>query len=407
MLGRYCQHRSGFAWLGILGGLLLAVGAGCRPAPPAAEASQPAVPVSVAVPIQQKVADYEDFTGRLEAVGKVEIRSRVTGYLDKVCFVEGTEVKKGDLLFEIDARPFQAKYDQALAKIELCEADLRFRKAELARKSELVKKSAVSRSDYDQSVAAHDQAKAALAAAKAAAEEAKLNLGYTKLYSPVDGEVGRALIRNGNLVLADQTELTTVVPVDPVYGYFFVDERTILEVKEAIRTAKIKVKDNEEVPVQMGLMTEQGYPHQGYLDFMDNQLDPNTGTMRVRGVFANPKPAVGSRVLKAGYFARVRVMSSEMQDALMISERAIGVDQSQKYVLVVDDKNVVQYRPVTPWAGRFVDSLQVIESGLKPNDRVIVSGLQRVRPGMTVVPKVVDMRTFNEGDGDAKATPKK
>lgn len=361
--------------------------------------------MTVSLPVEQQVADYADFTGRTKAVDAVEIRARVTGYLDKVCFEEGAEVKKGDLLFEIDPRPFQAKYDQTLAKIKLCRADLQYRKAELARTSKLVVTNAVSQSDYDQSVAAHDQAIAALAAAEATAEEAKLHLSYTKLLSPIDGEVSRALITKGNLVTADQTQLTTVVSVDPIYVYFDVDEQTILDVREDVRTGRIKVREKEQVPVQMGLMNEKGFPHNGYLDFMDNQINPNTGTITVRGVFPNPQPALGGRILKPGNFARVRVVSSEPQQAMLVAERAMAVssDQGQKYVLIVDDKNVVQYRRVTP--GKTEGSLLVIEKGLSRTDRVIVGGLQRVQPGETVVPKLVDMKTFIEREDAGANSP--
>ncbi len=389
------RHRNGPVWFLIPCGLAVCAGllSGCQPtalpvAPPAA------VPVTVSVPIEREIFDYADFTGSTEAVKSVDIRARVTGYLEKVCFQDGSEVKEGDLLFEIDPRPFQAKYDDALAQIKLCEADLKYRKAELARTTELLPKNAVSRSDYDQSVAKHDQAAAALASAQATAEEAKLNLGYTKLHSPVDGEISRTLITKGNLVGADQTLLTNVVSVDPIYVYFTVDENTILQLKEDVRTGKIKVKDKELIPVEMELMNEKGFPHRGYVDFMDNQLDPNTGTISVRGVFKNPRPAVGGRVLKPGYFARVRVAVAEPYKALLVAERAlaVGSDQGQKYVLVVDDQNVVQYRPVT--LGKLDGQLRVIQAGLKPGQRVIVGGLLRVRPGMTVAPKLVGMESF-------------
>lgn len=378
-------------WLGLVlfGGLL----GGCQEAA-TPEAEPNIVPVTVALPMERTVYDYEDFTGRTDAVQKVEILARVTGYLDKVCFRDGADVKKGDLLFEIDPRPFQAKYDEAMAQVNLREADLTYRKSELARTSELTTKNAVSRSDYDLSVAAHAQAAAAVAAARAAAQDAKLNLDFTKLSAPIDGEISRTRITQGNLVKADQTLLTTIVSIDPIYVYFDIDEHTILEVRQDVRSGRIKTKDSDVIPVAMGLANETGFPHWGYLDFMENQMDPNTGSIRVRGVFQNPKPALGARVLTPGNFARVRVPLSEMHKALLIPERAmaIGKDQSQKYVLVVDEKNVVQYRVITP--GKVEDGLQIIEKGLSPKDRVVVGGIQRVRPDMAVTPKLVDMSEF-------------
>ncbi len=381
--GAKAACRSPFGWLVFPGCLLLCAGllSGCREDSSSEGAAKPVAPVTVALPVEQPVTDFEEFTGRMEAKEKVEIRARVTGYLDKICFQEGAEVKQGDLLFEIDPRPFQARYDDALAQIKLCEANLKYRKAELARTTELLPKAAVSRSDYDQSVARHDQAAAALLSAQAAAEEAKLNLGFTKLYSPVDGEISRAMITKGNLVNADQTLLTTIVSVDPIYAYFDVDESTILQVQADVRSGKIKVdaKDKDQIPVQMRLDNEQGYPHDGFLDFMENRLNPNTGTIQIRGVFSNPKPAMGKRLLKPGNHANVRIALGDPYKALLVVDQALGTDQGQKYLLTVDDKNVVQYCLVTP--GKLEGRLRVIAKGLKAKDRVIVSGVLQCPAG--------------------------
>jgi RND family efflux transporter MFP subunit len=346
------------------------------------------VSVRVFLPVEREVVDFEDFTGRTAAVESVEIRSRVTGYLRKVCFHEGAEVKKGDLLFEIDPRPFQAKHDQTLAQIKLREADLTFRKAELDRNSRLLDKNAVSRSDYDQSLAMHSQATAAVAAAQASAEETKLDLEFTRLYSPIDGEISRAHITQGNLVNADQTLLTTIVSVDPMYVYFDIDEPTALRLAREIREGKTKVRDIEQVPIWMKLADEEGFSHEGFLNFAENRVDSDTGTIEIRGVFKNPKPARGGRVLTPGLFVRVHVPVSEPYKAILVPERALMTDQGQKYLLIVNEKNQVEDRPVT--LGQLEGGMRVIRGGLQPTEHVIISRLQYVRPGMTVVPQLVD-----------------
>jgi RND family efflux transporter MFP subunit len=362
----------------------------------------PTVPVTVSVPIERETVKCEDFTGRTEAVESVEVRARVTGYLNKVCFVEGSEVKQGDLLFEIDPRPFQATYDRQLALIGSREADLKLREADLARAKSLLPQKAISVSDYDRTVAAHDQATSELAAARAAAEEAKLDLDFTRLTAPIAGEISRAQVTPGNLVKADQTLLTTVVSVDPIYVYFDVDEQTILALEQAVREGQIRVEGEKKIQAWMGLVNEEGYPHEGFLDFAENRFDSGTGTIRVRGVFENPRPKVGNRPFMPGLFARVRVRIGQPYKALMIAERALGSDQGQKYVLVVNAKNEVEYRRVT--VGRLEGQLREIREGLKGDEHVIVNGQLRVRPGDTVAPKLVAMETWT-GDAPAETTP--
>jgi len=356
------------------------------------DAPPPVVQVTVALPIQRDVVDYEDFTGRTEAVESVEIRARVTGYLDRILFEEGAEVKKDAPLFVIDPRPFKADYDRDVAQVAVREANLTYREAELARGKLLVAQKAMSQSNFDEIVAAYGEAAAAVTAAKANTEGAKLNLDFTAIASPIDGRISRAAVTRGNLVKADVTLLTTVVSVDPMYVYFDMDEPTILRVQQSIREGKIKAKDPSKIPVMMGLGNEAGFPHEGTIDFADNRLDPGTGTIRVRGVFTNPKPAVGSRVLLPGLFCRVRVPLGDPYPAILVAERALGSDLGQKYVLVVDDKNEVQYRTVQ--VGRLDSGLRVILVGLQAGERVIVTGLQRVRPGAKVEAKVVQMGDF-------------
>jgi RND family efflux transporter MFP subunit len=350
------------------------------------------VRVTVASPIEQTTLDCEEFTGRTAAVESVEIRARVTGYLDKICFKDGADVKQGDLLFEIDPRPFQAAYDQATSQVKVHAADLKFRAAEAERAAQLIGKNAVSKSDYDQIMAQQAQAQAAVAAAEATERAAKLDVTFTSLRSPITGVTSRTKITRGNLVQADQTVLTTVVSVDPMYVYFDIDEHTILELQELVRKGKIKVKENEAVPVWMELGDEQGFRHQGTIDFAENRVDANTGTIRARGVFANPAPPFGARAFLPGLFARVRLPVGEPHKTLAVAERAIGIDQGQKYVLVVNSKNEVDYRPVTP--GKLEGRLRVIKEGIQPGDRVIVNGMQRVRPGTTVEVRTVNMASF-------------
>lgn len=372
-------------------GVWVILWAGCQGQSSAASQT-PAVRVTVAVPLEQNTQDCEEFTGRTEAVESVEIRARVTGYLDKICFKDGTEVKQGDLLFHIDPRPFQAAYEQAAAQVKVRAADLKFRAAEEQRAAQLIGKNAVSKSDYDQVIAQHAQAQAALAAAEATERAAKLDVDFTILRSPISGVASRTRITRGNLVQADQTVLTTLVSVDPMYVYFDIDEHTILELQEAVRTGKIKVKENEVLPVEMELGDGQGFRHHGTVDFAENRVDPNTGTIRARAVVPNPMPAYGTRPLLPGLFARVRLPVGEPHKTLVVAERAIGNDQGQKYVLVVNSKNEVDYRPIT--LGKLEGRLRVIASGLKPGERVIVNGMQRVRPGATVAARKIDMASF-------------
>jgi RND family efflux transporter MFP subunit len=359
----------------------------------AAVAPPTAVTVTVSTPIEREVFDYEDFTGRTEAVESVEIRARVTGYLEKICFKEGSEVNQGDLLFEIDPRPFKARYDQVTAQIKVREANVQYRQAELARGRALLPQNAISQSDFDQMAAAYAEAVASVTAAEASAEEAKLNLDFTRIASPIAGRISRASITEGNLVRADDTLLTTVVSVDPMYAYFDVNERTILRIGRNVRQGKIQARDGEKIPVLMALADDEAFPHQGTIDFADNRVDPGTGTIRVRGVFPNPKPDRGNRVLMPGLFARLRVPIGEPYKALMVTERAVGTDQGQKYLLVVNEQGRVEYRRVR--VGRLEDGLRVIKAGLHAGERVIVSGLQRVRPGVPVESQTVDMASFS------------
>lgn len=382
---------------------LLAAGvafvAGCDEKSPGEQtaAAAAAAPVTVSVPIERAVQDYEDFTGQTVAKDSVEIRSRVTGYLDKIGFKDGDEIEKDQVekqvLFVIDQRPFKAAHDNAVAQVALNKANRAFREAEFKRNEQLLKTQAVSQSDYDQSAAQFQQAIASVAAAEANEESAKLNLDFTEIRSRIAGRISKSTIAVGNLVVADQTVLTTVVSLDPMRVEFNADDRRLLQIQQGIREGKIKVKDRDKISVEMGLDNETGFPHQGELDFADNQIDKTTGTILLRAVFDNPQPARGQRVLVPGLHARVRVPIGEPHKVMLVADEAVGSDMGQKYVLVVgDDKKVLMRRVKT---GKMESGLRVIEEGLKGGEIIVVKGIQRARPGTVVAPgKPIDMESL-------------
>ena len=366
--------------------LLLSAVAGCAPKPPAAPpAATPTVPVSV--PVEREVTDHADFTARIAAVDSVEVRAHVWGYLEKVNFKEGALVKKGDVLFELDPRPYEALLNQAKGRVAQDEANYRLHDADYQRYVK-IPPGAVTQSELDKAAALRDVDLANIAADKAVVASAELNLRFTKVIAPVSGRVSRYQVTVGNLIQSgDQgggTLLTTIVSVDPVYAYFDVDELTVQRVKQLKSEGKGSSADESGVSASLALATETGFPHQGTMDFSDNQINPKTGTLRVRGVFPNTDGR-----LTPGYFARVRVPIGAPHAALLVSDRSLDNDQGQKVLYVVNDKNEVVSRPVR--TGGLHDGLREITDGLKSGDRVVVKGLQQVRPGMTVDPKVVDM----------------
>jgi RND family efflux transporter MFP subunit len=369
-------------------GLCLAL-AGCTRAPSEAPAAAPP-PVTVSYPVEREVTDYADFTARTAAVDSVELRARVSGYLDKVNFKEGALVKKGDVLFEIDPRTYQAVLKHAEGNFAAAEARVVRLNADFARAQRLIGTGAMSREDFDKISGDRGEGVASQAALKAAVERAQLDLGFTKVTAPVSGRISRYFVTVGNLVQAGDltggTLLSTIVSVDPMYAYFDVDEHTVLRVKQLIREGKAKTPDDPDIPVWLGLANEDGHPHRGSIHFIDNQVNPRTGTLRVRGVFPNKDEA-----LSPGYFARVRVPIGVPHTALLVTERALDTDQGQKVVYVVDKDNRVVAHPVR--LGALHDGRREITDGLKPGERVIVNGLQLVRPGVTVESKLVDMPT--------------
>ncbi len=375
---------------------------GCRRAPPQlAPHEAPTLPVSK--PAQREVTDYVDFTGRCDAVHAVDIRPRVTGYLQKMPFKEGSEVKAGDLLFEIDPGPYEAQVVQAQSQVTLNEAALTLAKTNYERSLLLLDKKAISQQEFDQTKAAVEEAQARIEASKASLALYKLNLAYAKVTSPIDGKVSRYYLTTGNLVNQDQTLLTTVVSLDPMYVYFDMDEPTLLRIRHAINSGAIKSGADEKFKVMMGLQGEEGFPHEGEVDFFNNQVNSATGSIAVRGVFQNPAPTGGTRLLSPGMFVRVRLPIGQPHSALLVIDRAIASDQGLKFVYVVDDKHKVQYRRVTIGALQ-QDGLREITKGLSADDWVLVGGLPQVRPQLEIQMEPRAMPTL---DQPATGTPEK
>jgi len=380
-------------------------GPGCRHKTAQTEDSLPPM-VAVSRPIEREVSDYVDFTGRTEAPQSVDVRPRVTGYLVRMPFKEGAEVKTGDLLFEIDPRPYQALLDKAKGDVMMAEARLKQTIADYQRAlaTNRITPHAVSQQDLDKYLANQDEAEGSVQASKAQVETCKINLDFTRVTSPIDGRISRYLLTIGNLANQDATLLTTVVSQDPMYAYFDVDEQTLLRVARILQKAKENLLDKKEVRVWMGLADEQGFPHEGYVDFANNVVDPSTGTVTSRGVFANPAAPSGSRLLRPGMFVRVRLHLGKPFKAVLVAERALATDQGKKYLLVVDEKNVVQYRQVA--VGPLQDDgLRVISEGLEPHERVITSGLQLVQPRMEVRTEEVPMPTTAAAEPAAQKPP--
>ena len=343
----------------------------------------PAAEVEVAMPVSQQIVDYEDFTGRTEAVKSIDMRARVSGYLEEVKFREGFDVKEGDTLFVIDPRTYQADYDRAVANLAQAKAHLSRLEADYQRAQTLIASAAIAKADYDLALGDRNEASAMVGVAEAALNTSRLNLGFTKVTAPISGRISRQDIDPGNMVVADTTILTTIVSLDPIYAYFNVNERATLRFRRLLEAGKVKSAREGKASVLLGLADEgDKYPHEGLINFVDNRLDPSTGTLRLRGIFDNH-----TGFLAPGMFVRVRVPIGEPHSAILATERAIGSDQGQKFLYVLNAKNEVVYREVQ--IGAFENGLRVIESGLASGERFIVNGLQRVKPGDTVQPKLV------------------
>ena len=384
------EIESRVLWLWMIVGCWLASTQGCGNSNASSETKTPSpVKVEIGTPIEKEVVDFRDFTGRLEAVKSVEIRARVSGYLTKIAFDEsielGAEVNENDLLFEIDKRPYTIALASATAQLANAEAKLKTSSAELARTELLFAKGASTQSDLDRDTGAKLLSQAEIDAAHASIAQAELDLEFAAIKAPISGRISRSIPSEGDLITPSSGPLTTIVSVDPMHVYFDMDEPTLQSLQKLIRAGKLKGPMDGEVPLMMGLTTDEDYPYQGKLDFVENKVDPNTGTIRVRGVFTNPKSKVGGRPLAPGFFARVRLPLGEPHQAVLVSERTIGRDQGQSFVYVVDAENVVVYRRVK--LGTLHDGMRVITEGLAANERIVTNGLQRVRPGIKVEAK--------------------
>ncbi len=382
-------YRPGKPGLFILATLIMLLPTACKKkenkyAPP------PPPKVTVATPKVQDVTIYLYMTGQTAAIKKVDIVARVRGFLEKIYFKDGDIVKKGQLLFSIDPREYVAALHMAQAELLNAKSSLNFAKNDLDRREKAYAKKAVSELDYLKSKAEYDKAKAAVAAAKAKLEEAELNLSYTKIMSPITGKTSRHLVDVGNLVGASgPTTLINIVSLDPIYAYFNINERDVarylkkhaqkLEDVKDKKKLQTRIRPKETVKVELALATEEGYPHKGLLDYVDNRVDPNTGTLQARAVFPN-----SSLQLVPGFFAKIRIPDRVEKDALLVPERAIGLDQVGHYLYVVGPDNKVERRDIKE--GVLVGSFRVVEKGLKRDDWVIVEGILRVRPGVKVQP---------------------
>jgi RND family efflux transporter MFP subunit len=359
---------------------------GCMPAP----AQQPTMPppaVTVSNPVERELADYAEFTGQTAAVKSVDVRARVWGFLQSVNFTEGALVKKGDLLFQIDPRPYQALVNQATSKIAQDQAQLKHNDALYERYQKLQSRGAATQEDLDKALADRDSIQATLMADRADLEAKQLDLNFTRIDAPITGRVSRFEVTEGNVVQSGQnggTLLTTIVSVDPMFVYFDVDERTLLLVRRQVQSGQMKNVQETAFPISVGLADEPNFPRQGSVNFMDNKVDPGTGTLRLRANIENHDD-----MLTPGLFVRCHLPLGEPRRTILVSEQAMGSDQGQKYVYLVNDKNEIVYRPVK--VGRLYGGLRVIEEGLSKTDKVVVIGLQRVQPGIKVEPKLAEM----------------
>lgn len=381
------QKTWGNSHLSALGAMLLSVLlVGCDNSV-AQNAAPPAPAVSAADVVVKSISQWDSFNGRIEAVESVQLRPRVSGYIDKVNYTDGQEVKKGEVLFTIDDRTYRAALEQAQANLARAKTQANLAQSEANRTDKLINTHLVSREEWEQRRSAAVQAQADIRAAQAAVDAAQLNLDFTKVTAPIDGRASRALITSGNLVTAGDTAsvLTTLVSQKTVYVYFDVDESTYLHYQNLARSGQGASSNNTALPVEIGLTGEEGYPHQGKVDFLDNQLTPSTGTIRMRALLDNSQ-----RQFTPGLFARVRLPGSAEFKATLIDDKAVLTDQDRKYVYIVDKEGKAQRRDITP--GRLADGLRIVRQGLNPGDKVIVEGLQKVfMPGMPVNAKTVAM----------------
>lgn len=373
--------RQGLTLLGMV--LLITQLSGCDKGV-AQNAPPPPPEVSAAPVLIKPVSQWDNFNGRVEAVQSVQLRPRVSGYIDAVNYREGDEVKKGQVLFTIDDRSYRAALEQAKAELARARSQASLARSESGRSEKLIGTQAISREEWEQRRSAASQAQADVLAAEAAVDMAQLNLDFTRVTAPIDGRASRAMITAGNLVTAGDSAsvLTTLVSQQQMYVYFDVDENTFLNYQAMARQGQ----QRHALPVEIALVGEQGFPHQGKIDFLDNQLTASTGTIRMRALLDNQQ-----RQFTPGLFARVRLPGSAQFEAVLIDDKAVLTDQDRKYVYVVDGEGKAQRRDIQP--GAMIDGLRIVKSGLKSGDKVIIAGLQKVfMPGMPVTAQQVAMR---------------
>lgn len=353
----------------------------------------------MSVPIRRQVTDYAEFTGVTAAVDMVQVRARVSGFLDKINFKDGGEVKEGAVLYEIDPRPYEDQLNLAEAQLVSDQAAYELAAANYKRAAGLRKENpqAITGAEYDQDKAAKGQAEATIKSAKANVAQARLNLDWTKVRAPISGELSRTFITRGNLITAGSSLLTTIASQDPMYAYFDVDEPTVLRVRQLIRDGEFQTpQGTTHWPVFLGLANETGFPHEGYVDFSNNEFTPGTATLQVRGLFANPAPKIGKRLLAPGLFVRIRVPVSPPHWTLLITQSAISTNLNVKFVYIVNAQDQVEMRDVE--LGTEHEGLQAITKGLEPEDRVIIDGIQHVKPGVVVTPKLAPMPIPRPGE---------
>lgn len=377
---RFARVLSAFA----LGSAMVLISTGCQKQAPAVTPPPPPT-ISVSHPIEMEIVEFDEYTGRVEAVETVEIRSRVSGYLQEVHFRDGQIVKEGDLLFTIDPRPYEASVAQAEGDQSRLVARVERLTRDVERYNKLVQDKVISRQEFERTVGDLSEAKGELASAQAAVDRAKLDLGYTRIAAPIAGRISRHTVSVGNLIAVDSMNpLTSIVSIDPMYVYCDCSERNMLRYQQLAREGSRRTAREARIPMFIGLDNEQGTPHEGFIDFVDNQVNPRTGTIRARGLFANTDD-----YLTPGLFARIRIPGSGKKKAVLIPERAIGSDQGQRFVLVVGKENKVEVRPIT--IGSAQAHLRVVEKGLTTEDAVVAFGTARVRPGATIVPQVIEV----------------
>lgn len=371
----------------LVGGAL--VFSGCKPAAhsPSDHAQAGAPEVTVAKPLAKRLTDWDEYTGRLIARDKVEVRARVSGYLTQVHFKEGTEVKEGDLLFTIDPRPYEAAVQRAEAVLAQAKTTSDLAKVEAQNATKLRQGQVISAEESERRLKGAAGEQAAVRAAEAMVTAAKLDLEFTQIRAPISGRISDARVTEGNLVTGgtkDATLLTTIVALDPIYLDFEADERSALKYREMHRNGERKSALFNRIPAEMALVSEEGWPHRGQIDFVDNQVNPATGTIRARAVFPNT-----DRLMSPGFFAKVRIPGSGEYDGLLIRDSAVGDDQGSSFVWVIDAQDKAVYRPVR--LGPLVNGMRIVREGLKAEDRVVILGLMSVRNGAKVRPVAAEM----------------